>query len=272
MYEKQNFIDGQVLKAEHLNKIEDGIVNQSWNDLKDKPFGDGFGDTVTFDGNTEGKICVDGMMYKVSNAVPTYADFLKGGTVVMNGEEVALVAEDLPPQEEVVLPSGIICLQIGVFVIPPEMAGVMDEDLGLTFPEAGTYFAYSLDAGLLVTKLQVNDYEGFETVNRIEEKYIPLITEKSLGIKTFYIKGDTDYLYTDIGCTNKAVLSDVPDTNLFNIAAVAGKVVAYWCTPLSVCSRICGKLNGYQIVYYRLHGDIRIAYTAEYTPTEVTNE
>lgn len=37
-YTKQNFEDGQVLNAEHLNKMEDGIVNQSWNDLKDKPF------------------------------------------------------------------------------------------------------------------------------------------------------------------------------------------------------------------------------------------
>lgn len=40
VYEKQNFEDGQVLKAEHLNKIEDELARaKSWNDLTDKPFG-----------------------------------------------------------------------------------------------------------------------------------------------------------------------------------------------------------------------------------------
>ena len=47
-YTKQNFVDGQTLKADHLNHIEDGIYNlstnggggvSSWNDLTDKPFG-----------------------------------------------------------------------------------------------------------------------------------------------------------------------------------------------------------------------------------------
>lgn len=37
-YEKQGFADGQVLKAEHLVKMEEAIQNTSWNDLKDKPF------------------------------------------------------------------------------------------------------------------------------------------------------------------------------------------------------------------------------------------
>lgn len=29
MYEKQNFVKGQILKAEDLNKIEDGIIELS---------------------------------------------------------------------------------------------------------------------------------------------------------------------------------------------------------------------------------------------------
>lgn len=33
-YTKQNFKDGQILKAEHLNKIEDGIITLE-QDLKD---------------------------------------------------------------------------------------------------------------------------------------------------------------------------------------------------------------------------------------------
>ena len=38
-YEKLGFVSNQVLKAEHLNHMEDGIANISWNDLQDKPFG-----------------------------------------------------------------------------------------------------------------------------------------------------------------------------------------------------------------------------------------
>ena len=37
-YEKLGFVSGQTLKAEHLNHMEEGIVNISWNDLADKPF------------------------------------------------------------------------------------------------------------------------------------------------------------------------------------------------------------------------------------------
>ena len=42
-YVKQNFVSGQVLKAEHMNYIEAGIEqlsNPSWNDLADRPFGE----------------------------------------------------------------------------------------------------------------------------------------------------------------------------------------------------------------------------------------
>lgn len=37
-YEKLGFVSGQTLKAEHLNHMEDGIANISWNDLQDRPF------------------------------------------------------------------------------------------------------------------------------------------------------------------------------------------------------------------------------------------
>ena len=39
-YEKLGFVSGQILKAEHLNHMEEGIANTSWNDLTDKPFGE----------------------------------------------------------------------------------------------------------------------------------------------------------------------------------------------------------------------------------------
>lgn len=59
-YIKQNFEDGQVLKAEHLNYMEDGIADHvhSWEDLENKPFGDG--EIVFFEGDNLEPEYVDG--------------------------------------------------------------------------------------------------------------------------------------------------------------------------------------------------------------------
>lgn len=43
-YEKQNFKDGSTLFAAQLEKMEDGIINKSYNDLADKPFYKEYGD------------------------------------------------------------------------------------------------------------------------------------------------------------------------------------------------------------------------------------
>ena len=39
-YTKQNFEDGQVLKAEHLNKMEEGIAAPDWDQMVNRPFGE----------------------------------------------------------------------------------------------------------------------------------------------------------------------------------------------------------------------------------------
>lgn len=38
-YTKQNFEDGQTLKAEHLNKMEEGIAAPDWDQMVNRPFG-----------------------------------------------------------------------------------------------------------------------------------------------------------------------------------------------------------------------------------------
>lgn len=39
-YTKQNFEDGQILKAEHLNKMEEGIAAPDWDQMVNRPFGE----------------------------------------------------------------------------------------------------------------------------------------------------------------------------------------------------------------------------------------
>ena len=62
-YIRQNFEDGQTLKAEHLNAMEQGIADVS------KHIVVSGGDTLTWDGNTSGLVCVADMLYKVSDVV-----------------------------------------------------------------------------------------------------------------------------------------------------------------------------------------------------------
>ena len=67
----------------------------SWNDLEDKPFGDEStgGDTLTWDGNTDGLICVphpyyeDYKLYKISDSVPNQTDFTEWSYIIDHGED-----------------------------------------------------------------------------------------------------------------------------------------------------------------------------------------
>jgi hypothetical protein len=89
-YTKQNFSNGQVLTATHLNKIEDGLSNISYNDLQDKPCYTAIGmvdivpeTTLTFNDDSNG-------------ILPTAPDLTTGNeyTVVWNGTEYKCIAQD----------------------------------------------------------------------------------------------------------------------------------------------------------------------------------
>ena len=60
----------------------------SWNDLEDRPFGETTavvgGDTLTWDGNTEGLVNVLDQQFKVSDVVPVLSDFANGLTIVIS--------------------------------------------------------------------------------------------------------------------------------------------------------------------------------------------
>lgn len=86
-YNKLGFTKGQTLKAEHLNHMEDGIANVSYNDLTDKPFYDETPAPITFDGNIDDKEVLalpDGeTLVKVSDT-PMSAESLVGGEITIH--------------------------------------------------------------------------------------------------------------------------------------------------------------------------------------------
>lgn len=216
-------------------------------------FGTVYGDTLTFDGNTDGLVSVEGMLFKVSDAVPTYADIAKGGYVTANGEKQAFSAEDFS-EDEVVLGGGV--LSMGpVTIVPPEAVGVLVE--GITFPAPGTYFAYSVEAGMLTTELQLNGYTGFTSVKKLEPKYVDTQT-------IFFLRETDTYLYLDVNCTTK-VTHDV-----LLRAVKSGSIALHGCVSglLRVATFPAAVVNAgaYCMVYViDLTNGSKAYYTAEYT-------
>ena len=156
-------LKGEVVPVELQLPDSSGGVS-SWNDLKDRPFyeGETGGDTLTWDGNTEGLVCVSNLFYKVSNALPTQDDVAGGVTAVFGG-----TLFDLPP-DDFTISGGIIDLG-PITIVSGDGVGV--DYNGMVFPEAGTYFI-SGDSGR-VYSLTIPGYAGFPSFKKLDKKFLP---------------------------------------------------------------------------------------------------
>lgn len=142
------------------------------------------GDTLTWDGNTEGRVSVDafaemvGTLCKISDAVPTLEDCISGATytVAYYGEQENLSVG----YDEIAEMSYFVgCLCIGDFtalVAPENNFQIEIEGVTAIFPEAGLYTVIGGDN--LLTSLTIPGYTGFvtktETVKPLDEKYLPM--------------------------------------------------------------------------------------------------
>lgn len=173
-YDEQYLTDEQ--KAQARENIGAAAVGEGGGEVGDITWDDigvTYGDTLTWDLNTEGRVNAGGVAFKISNATPTYSDFAKGGYAVTNVGKIEFQENEIP-EEELVLPDGIIDIDNFITVVPAEMAGVESEYLGTTFPEAGTYFTYAPEYGMLATGLQLNGYNGFQAKEKIPVDRLPL--------------------------------------------------------------------------------------------------
>lgn len=151
------------------------------------PFGETTvkGDTLTWDGNTDGLVCVGGAFYKISDATPTENDFANGFSVVVGGEVVEFSKEMV---SEMVAMIGADVLSFGGgFVAYTD--GASANDGGFIFPEAGIYFYYGDDSKM--TSITIPGYTGFETtvIKPIDTKYLP--EHLQFGTETKEVGGDT---------------------------------------------------------------------------------
>ena len=195
----------------HGNLRPEGSSN-SWNDLTDKPFGETTvkGDTLTWDGNTEGLVSINigTDAYKVSNATPTMTDFANGAVIkYSHSQEDVYCTEDGGTLREHT-PGLVMVDGGGVVVIGESLAGM---DMGNGIPlEAGTYFNYSKDSGQYTASITIPNYTGFETttIKTIDPKYLPEASSSDINEEeTLELLMDMDVVQP-LSDTNGVVYTD----------------------------------------------------------------
>lgn len=137
--------------------------------IKNKPVVFVGGDTLTWDGNTEGLVPVLDMYYKVSDVVITAEDIDSGNN--LDDTKVKLSTGDFMNGGFLFAP-GFIAIGEVCFIISEEAVGI-DFD-GLYFQEAGIYFAYLAEEGaepVFASALTIPGYTGFDS-EKIAPSYL----------------------------------------------------------------------------------------------------
>lgn len=172
-YTKQNFEDGQVLKAEHLNKIETELAREkSWNELKDKPFEVIVGEVVLLEltqlVDADESSCPNSVEWDLKYSYPEF-DFRKisaGDRVLINvdGNVYDLTAVDLYGD--------------GMTILVGNPLAVTGEDNGIPFSLrsysglTGWFCEFVMHYTSIVTGHTLGVSYIAETVKKIETKYL----------------------------------------------------------------------------------------------------
>ena len=186
-YTKQNFEDGQVLKAEHLNKMEDGIATAC-----DLAYEETKLTEIIHEAEFVG-VDMDGA-YVVEFDESLFTGKEKELIIKFDGVEYDCVADTES--------GGDGQANFGNMVV----AGGEDTGEPFAFMLAPAYgFAWFLMFDGNAHTIGITNVE--RTIKPIDEKYIPVT------VRAFYI--DSTYLYTDSTFTTKATKKDVQNAQFF---------------------------------------------------------
>ena len=149
-----------------LKQYGGGGGASSWDDIEGKLFEVVGFDTLTWDGNTEGRyrVTINNIpYYLVSEATPTATDMANGLKITdSHGSVMELPFEDVAQ----VLDNGIIASEL-FFVIPQDNCDFN----GITFGKQGLYMMWG-EGNNNVTAITINGYTGF-TQEKIKKEYLP---------------------------------------------------------------------------------------------------
>ena len=153
------------------NEIPTEVGVTSWNDLEDKPFGEIPGDTLTWDGNTDGMVSFvdeyeDETFYKMSDSLPTEEElevsvtkaYVNGEIQTYEGEENVVAPNE--PNISIVDVDGNDCV---IVILESGVRGAT---------EPGVYFRKHTDDSY-IQSLTIPGYTGFTTTKKIDSKYLP---------------------------------------------------------------------------------------------------
>lgn len=217
------------------------------------------GDTLTWDGDTEGRYNVFGMFYKVSDAMPTLADLLNGGTISYMNTDEPFTSGNVVDAESLGLGEG--CIVI-TNVNGDPMAGVALKagatatlnGVTVTFEETGTFFSrqqISTNAYIHIEKLTINGYTGFETTETktIDEKYLPATSNIAITVEDYSYNSSTGSTGTVTCSKTFDELWGMSDKSLLNAVATITPAVGYkFVARIAIASKVTNDTNPDNIV------------------------
>lgn len=226
--------------------------------LKNKPFGEFAGDTVTWelsaDQITEDTL-VGGFFVKVSDAIVTAADLASGCVFYSDlfGEAIPFAPEDMITPTE-----GIIALPDALAMFVSESGvGVEIPELGISFPESGVFVVCEIYSGYVT----IPGFSGFVATKKVSSKYLP---DSCVEQIVFSIDENTSptYIYKSNTFEEKITRAE-----LLNVAFLCKRVVLFGTNATFDAISLAPDF----VVYAFVDGntgitEMRKAYPAEYTP------
>lgn len=155
------------------------------------------GDTLTWDGNTEGLISVLDTYFLVSNTVPSLTDLQAGGVLTPNdGETLTFNSDSVLDCEASGMGANciVIASEPSVFIALKDGAVFTMEGDSITFEKSGVYFpCMPAPNGIddtYITKFTINGYTGF-TKEQVKEEYLPELNNDNRFIVNVNLEGST---------------------------------------------------------------------------------
>lgn len=175
------------------------------------------GDTLTWDGNTDGLVSVVESFYKVADNIVTADELANGFSYTFDYGEVV----EGPAIE---LANGVLSDGDAVIFVDENGAGAIIEALGVAFPEPGIYLAGQIGE-FYVSSLTIPGYNGFgtTTIKTIDAKYLPETASPDwnaaegepghINNKPFGTETTPDFVFTDADIANPIERIEIPDSD-----------------------------------------------------------
>ena len=175
-------------------KVGDGVTNYNllpfsssdveltWENIENRPFGEMPGDTLTWDGNTDGLESVSSsnglVFFKISDAIITRDD-------IMNGYEITIsngYSEQTSGENAQDIYDTIGCCYPGPAFCPTtDGASVEIDGVTIVFPTAGVWHLNAdFMEGDYMKSFTIPGYTGFSSIKKIDPKYLPPLTKEQL--------------------------------------------------------------------------------------------